>query len=51
MLRLTNKTSNRERLTKRDGFWHYVRRIPPEFAEYDKRGIVRHQGAHRRRTE
>jgi hypothetical protein len=29
-----------ERLTKRNGVWHYVRRIPPGYAEFDRRGIV-----------
>jgi integrase len=29
-------------LTRRNGTWHFVRRVPAEFAEYDKRGIVRH---------
>lgn len=30
-----------ERLTKRGGIWYYVRRVPPEFVELDRRGIVR----------
>lgn len=30
-----------ERLTKRRGVWHFVRRVPPEFAGADKRGIVK----------
>jgi hypothetical protein len=30
-----------ERLTKRKGVWYYVRRVPPEFAAFDPRGIVR----------
>jgi integrase len=29
-------------LTRRDGTWHFVRRVPQEFARYDARGIVRH---------
>src|SRR5882757_9444933 len=29
-------------LTRRNGTWHFVRRVPAEFSEYDKRGIVRH---------
>ncbi|WP_375413011.1 tyrosine-type recombinase/integrase [uncultured Bradyrhizobium sp.] len=29
-------------LTRRDGTWHFVRRVPVEFAEFDRRGIVRH---------
>lgn len=30
-----------EYLTKRNGFWQFVRRVPAEFAVYDKRGIVK----------
>lgn len=30
-----------ERLTKRNGCWQFVRRVPPEFAEVDPRGIVK----------
>lgn len=30
-----------ERLGRRNGVWYYVRRVPPEYAEFDKRGIVR----------
>lgn len=29
-------------LTRRDVVWHFVRRVPTEFASFDKRGIVRH---------
>ncbi|MBV8917303.1 hypothetical protein [Bradyrhizobium sp.] len=29
-------------LTRRNGTWHFVRRVPMEFAEFDRRGIVRH---------
>lgn len=29
-------------LTRRDGTWHFVRRVPLEFAGLDARGIVRH---------
>ena len=29
-------------LTRRDGTWHFVRRVPAEFARFDARGIVRH---------
>jgi integrase len=29
-------------LTRRNGTWHYVRRVPIEYAEFDKRGIVKH---------
>jgi integrase len=29
-------------LTRRDNTWHFVRRVPSEFAEFDRRGIVRH---------
>lgn len=28
-------------LGKRDGWWHYVRRVPAAYAEHDPRGIVR----------
>jgi hypothetical protein len=28
-------------LGKRDGWWHYVRRVPAIYAEFDHRGIVR----------
>ena len=31
-----------EFLTRRNGTWHFVRRVPLEFAEVDPRGIVRH---------
>ena len=30
-----------EFLGKRDGWWHYVRRVPAAYAEHDRRGIVR----------
>lgn len=29
-------------LTRRYGMWHFVRRVPLEFAALDRRGIVRH---------
>jgi integrase len=29
-------------LTRRGGVWHFVRRVPSEFAAVDRRGIVRH---------
>lgn len=29
-------------LTRRGGTWHFVRRVPIEFAELDPRGIIRH---------
>jgi len=29
-------------LTRRGGVWHFVRRVPSEFAAFDPRGIVRH---------
>jgi len=29
-------------LTRRNGTWHFVRRVPTEFAEFDKRGVIRH---------
>lgn len=29
-------------LTRRSGTWHFVRRVPAEFSDFDKRGIVRH---------
>ena len=30
-----------ERLSKRGGVWYFVRRVPPEFVEFDPREIVR----------
>lgn len=29
-------------LTRRNGTWHFVRRVPAEFTAFDHRGIVRH---------
>jgi len=29
-------------LTRRNGTWHFVRRVPIEFAQFDPRGIIRH---------
>jgi len=29
-------------LTRRGATWHFVRRVPAEFAALDQRGIVRH---------
>jgi hypothetical protein len=29
-------------LTRRNGTWHFVRRVPMEFAELDVRGVVKH---------
>jgi integrase len=29
------------RLTKRNGTWHFVRKVPKEFAHLDRRGVVR----------
>jgi integrase len=29
-------------LTRRNGTWHFVRRVPTEFADHDSRGIVKH---------
>jgi integrase len=29
-------------LTRRDGSWHFVRRVPAEFASLDPRGIIKH---------
>jgi flagellar biosynthesis/type III secretory pathway protein FliH len=31
-----------EYLTKRAGYWHFQRRVPEDFSNLDKRGIVRH---------
>lgn len=28
-------------LTQRDGFWHFARRVPLEYADLDKRGVIR----------
>jgi hypothetical protein len=44
----SNKTSNTFRkampdfLTRRCGAWHFVRRVPTEFAHLDVRGIIKH---------
>jgi integrase len=29
-------------LTRRNGTWHFVRRVPVEFAELDSRGVIKH---------
>jgi integrase len=29
-------------LTRRHGTWHFVRRVPTEFAPFDRRGIIKH---------
>jgi hypothetical protein len=29
-------------LTRRNGAWHFVRRVPIEFAAFDARGIIKH---------
>ncbi len=29
-------------LTRRNHTWHFIRRVPAEFAHLDKRGVVRH---------
>ena len=29
-------------LTRRNGTWHFVRRVPTEFASFDRRGIIKH---------
>lgn len=29
-------------LTRRNGSWHFVRRVPTEFAAFDRRGIIKH---------
>ena len=29
-------------LTRRNGTWHFVRRVPTEFAQFDPRGVIRH---------
>jgi hypothetical protein len=29
-------------LTRRGPTWHFVRRVPAEFAAFDRRGIIRH---------
>jgi hypothetical protein len=43
----SNKTSNTlarmpDFLTRRNGTWHFARRVPTEFAHLDRRGVVRH---------
>jgi hypothetical protein len=35
---------------KRDGYWRFCRRVPQEFAELDKRGIVQQSTKIRSRT-
>src|SRR5260370_33397841 len=32
----------RDFLTRRNGTWHFARRVPTEFAYLDRRGVVRH---------
>jgi hypothetical protein len=29
-------------LTNRAGYWHFIRRVPLEFAELDRRGVIKH---------
>ena len=29
-------------LTRRNGTWHFARRVPVEFAEFDTRGVVKY---------
>jgi len=29
-------------LTRRNGTWHFARRVPTEFAHLDRRGVVKH---------
>jgi integrase len=29
-------------LTRRNGTWHFVRRVPSEFASFDSRGVIKH---------
>jgi hypothetical protein len=29
-------------LTRRNGSWHFVRRVPVEFADLDSRGVLKH---------
>jgi hypothetical protein len=29
-------------LTRRNGMWHFVRRVPTEFVTADRRGVIRH---------
>jgi hypothetical protein len=43
----SNKTSNTftlmpDFLTRRNGTWHFARRVPTEFAHLDRRGVVKH---------
>lgn len=33
--------AHNDRLTQRNGVWHFVRRVPVEYAQYDPRGIVK----------
>jgi integrase len=34
-------TENGQYLTQRDGVWHYLRRVPTEYAHLDKRGSIK----------
>jgi hypothetical protein len=29
-------------LTRRNGTWHFVRRVPLEFSPFDHRGVIKH---------
>jgi hypothetical protein len=29
-------------LTRRNGTWHFVRRVPAEFTSFDRRSVIRH---------
>jgi hypothetical protein len=29
-------------LTKRHGVWQFARRVPLEYAEFDRRGVIKH---------
>src|ERR1700750_2236102 len=29
-------------LTRRNGTWHFVRRVPSEFTSFDTRGVIKH---------
>jgi hypothetical protein len=40
--RPTFSLSSPDYLTRRNGNWHFVRRVPIEFATFDRRGVVKH---------
>lgn len=41
-IRPTQRTQMPDFLTRRDGVWHFVRRVPKAYAHIDARGVIRH---------